>query len=331
MIPESLVLFLFDQNSSLASSSLPPWGSPVSQHNRIRQLGPERFRAFPSHHFFARVYRPSAIATALLNRKSTFCADPEWTTVPFELHHKSSFDRLLDLIARAPALLQQLDQLLMMDPTLARRLVAQDLLASCLDLQAELEQWYAAALAGPQPRFWVSPSSEQQQQQQQSQGGGGGGDMIPRPATFTFQDPLTALSFTYYWSAQVLVVPCLEALVHSVLSPVVDAWPQVFPDLPARLGAVDPDSYGPRAVRGLAENVLRGLDAALAGAGAAQPDMLAFPAQVLEGFYGALGAQTGDAALELMWLASFRAQMAARGQELADAIARRGWTDLAAW
>ena len=313
-VPEGLMLFLFEQNSSLASSNPPPWSSPSAQQNHIKQLGPGRFRTFPAHHFFARTYRPSAITTALLNRKSTFCADPEWTTVPFELHHKSSFDRLLDLAARAPALLQQLDQLLLMDPTLARRLMAQDLLGNCLDLQAQLEQWHAAVLSGPQPCYWVPPQE--------------GGD-ITCPGRFSFQDSLTSLSLSYYWSVQVLLLPCLEMLVHSIFSPVVDAYPQVYPDLPPRLGGVDPDSYGPRVARGFAENVCRGLDYTLAHT--AQPDVLAFPVQVVETFYRALNVQTGDAALELMWLGNFKGQIERRGQELANAVGGRRWADLAAW
>ncbi|KUI65575.1 hypothetical protein VM1G_00544 [Cytospora mali] len=312
-VPESLLLFLFEQNSSLACSNLPPWSDPVAQRNRIRQLGPGHFRTFPSHHFFTRIYRPSAITTALLNRKGTFCADPEWTTVPFELHHKRSFDRLLDLVAQAPALLQRLDQLLALDPTLGRRLVAQDLLANCLNLQAQLEQWYTAVLNDPQPPYWLSPQDNGE---------------IPFSDTFSFRDPATSLCFTYYWSVQVLFIPCLEMLIHSIFSPVVDVYPPVFPDLPPQLNT-NPDNYGPRVVREFAANVCRGLDHALATT--TQPDTLAFPVQVVENFYGALNVQTGDGALELMWLGGFRGRMGMRGQDLADMVIGKRWTDLASW
>ncbi|ROW12720.1 hypothetical protein VMCG_00297 [Cytospora schulzeri] len=314
-VPESVLLFLFEQNASLASSNLPPWSDPIAQQNRIRQLGPGHFRKFPSHHFFARVYRPSIITTALLNRKGTFCADPEWTTVPFELHHKTTFDRLLDLVAQAPALLQRLDQLLVLDPTLARRLVAQDLLGNCLSLQSQLEQWFSAILrfSGPEPLYWVDPQENGE---------------IPFSDRFSFQDPLTALSLTYYWSVQALMIPCLEMLLHSIFSPVVDVYPPVFPDLPPQLN-VNPDNYGPRVVREIAANVCRALDYVLATT--MQPDMLALPVQVVETFYGALNVQTGDGALELMWLGSFRGRMAIRGQDLANEVMGRSWADLAAW
>lgn len=43
-------------NTSLPFSLPPPWKDP----NPIRQLGPSAFQTFPSHHFFARNYRPQA-------------------------------------------------------------------------------------------------------------------------------------------------------------------------------------------------------------------------------------------------------------------------------
>lgn len=312
-LPGSTVLFLlFEHNSSLASSNL-EWSNPIAQHSHIEQLGPRRFQTFPSHHFFARVYRPHAITAAILNRQGIFCAEPEWTTLPFELHHKCAFDRLLDLLARAPALLQRLDQLLVMDPTLARRLAAQDLLGNCLNLQSQLEQWLAAAHNYTQPLYWISTQEHGE---------------IPFTETFSFQNSLDSLSMLYYWSVQVLMRPCLEMLIHTIFSPVLDTYPQVYPDLPPQLN-INPASYSPRVVREYAANVCRGLDYALQTT--TQPDMVAFPVQVVENYYGGLNIQVGDGALELMWLGDFRGRMAMRGQALACAVTGRGWTDLAAW
>ncbi|ROW14390.1 hypothetical protein VPNG_03991 [Cytospora leucostoma] len=312
-LPGSTVLFLFEHNPSLASSNL-QWSSPVAQHTHMKQLGPRRFRTFPSHHFFARVYRPNAITAAILNRQGIFCADPEWTTVPFELHHKCTFDRLLDLLARAPALLQRLDQLLIMDPTLARRLAAQDLLGNCLNLQSLLEQWLAAAHNyAPKNIYWISAQEHGE---------------IPFTEKFSFQSSLDSLSMLYYWSVQILMRPCIEMLIHTIFSPVLDTYPQVYPDLPPQLN-INPVNYGPRIVREYAANVCRGLDYALQTT--TQPDMLAFPVQVVETYYGGLNIQVGDGALELMWLVDFRGRMAMRGRALACAVTGKGWTDLAAW
>lgn len=305
-----MLLFLFEHNSPLTPTS---FQDPATQANGVRQLGPAYFQRFPSHHFFARVFRPSAVTTALLNRTGTFCAEREWISLPFEQHHKSSFDRLLDIMAQITSLLQQLDHITTLDPTLARRHMAQDLLGNFLSMQAQLEQWYAAAFDPRRPRFWISQGQEAQ---------------IPFPEPFSFQDSLTSLLFTYYWALQVLFVPCLGTLVHSIFSPVVDAYPQTFPDLPPHL-TIDPDSYSPFKVREMAVNVCRALDNLLAGT--TQPDTLAFPVKVVETFYAGLVNQTGDGALEMMWLGAFRERMASRGQEIAGVMMTRDWMDLAEW
>lgn len=307
----SVLLFLFEHNSPLAPSSLQ---DATAQMDGIRQLGPAYFQRFPSHHFFTRVCRPSAITTALLNRTSTFCAEQDWLTFPFELHPKTPFDGLLDTLAQTTCLLQQLDHMITLEPTLARRSMAQDLLGNCLGARAQLEQWYISAFDPRRRRYWISHEQ---------------GEQIPFPEPFAFQDSLSSLSFTYYWAAQVLLAPCLETAVHSVFSPAVDAYPhQAFPDLPPQL-AIDPDSYGPFKVREMAVNVCRGLDHALAVT--TQPDALVFPVKVVETFYAGLANQTGDAALELMWLGAFRERMASRARDIAGVMMEKDWVDLAEW
>lgn len=308
---DSVLLFLFEHNSPLTPTG---FQDPAARLDGIRQLGPAYFQMFPSHHFFTRVYRPSAITTALLNKTSTFCAEQEWMTFPYELHHKTSFDSLLDTLARMTCLLQQLDHITALDPTLARRAMAQDLLGNCLGARAQLEQWYISAFDPRRRRYLVSHEQ---------------GAQIPFPEPFAFQDSLASLSFTYYWAAQVLLAPCLEATVHSVFSPVVDAYPhQAFPDLPPQL-AIDPDSYGLFKAREMAVNVCRGLDHALTAT--TQPDALVFPVRVVETFYARLANQTGDGTLELMWLGTFRERMVSRAQNIAGVMMEKDWVDLAQW
>jgi hypothetical protein len=306
-----VLLFLFEHNFPLAPAS---FHDATARVQGIRQLGPARFQSFPSHHLFTRVYRPSAITTALLSRTSTFCAEKDWITLPFELHHKTSFDRLLDTLAQATCLLQQLDQIAALDPTLARRSMAQGLLGNLLGARAQLEQWYVAEFDPRRRRYWVSQDQ---------------GEQIPFPEPFAFQDSLASLAFTYYWAAQVLLAPCLETAVHSVFSPVVDAYPQqAFPDLPPQL-AIDPNSYGVVRVREMAVNVCRGLNFALAVT--TQPDALALPVKVAEAFYAGLANQTGDGALELMWLVAFRERVSSRTRDIAGAMMEKDWVDFAQW
>lgn len=317
---EGMLLYLYEHNSSLAYTGLAPWKDPIAQGNMIRQLGPGHFAAFPAHHFFARVYRPAAIVTALLNRKPTFCGDPEWVTTPWERHPKAPLDRLLDILSQIPSLLQRVDHVLGLEPTMARRLLVQDVLENCLSVQAALEQWHASLHQSSyrsQSAYWISPDQSAAQ--------------IPFTDPLSFRDSLTSVTFLYYWAAQVLFYPCINLLNHTIFSPVVDSYPQVFPDLPLHLH-IDPEAYGSNKVREITTNVCRGLDAALANT--AQPDLLAFPVYMAETFYGGLNVvaqQTGEGAMELMWLVGFRTRMMNRGQNLAGAAMERAWRDLAGW
>lgn len=316
---EGMLLYLFEHNTSVAYTGLAPWKDPMILENNIRQLGPGHFASFPAHHFFARVYRPAAIITALLNRKPTFCGDPEWIATPWERHPKAPLDRLLDILSQIPSLLQRLDHLLSLDPTMARRLMAQDLLENCLSVQAALEQWHNSLHQShyrSQAPYWISPNQSEAQ--------------LPFTNALSFYDSLTSITFLYYWTAQILFFPCIELLSHTIFSPVVDTYPQVYPELPPHLH-IDPESYGPNKTREIASNICRGLDSALAST--AQPDLLAFPVQMVETFYGGLNvvAQTGEGTLELMWLVGFRTRMVHRGQNLAGAVMGKEWSDLAEW
>ncbi|KAK3956833.1 hypothetical protein QBC32DRAFT_380931 [Pseudoneurospora amorphoporcata] len=142
-------VFLYDHNNSTLYTNLysgqPPFKDPAAQnHDPIRRAGPEKFQTFPDHHFFARVYRPNAILTALLNRTPTFLESAEWTSTPWEKHPKSLLDQLFDIIALLPRILSRADRVITEEvPSLPRRQRAQDLLTNCLNIERQLNAWSA--------------------------------------------------------------------------------------------------------------------------------------------------------------------------------------------
>ncbi|CAN8096412.1 unnamed protein product [Discula destructiva] len=320
---EGMLLYLHEQNAPLACNTTgsASWEGPAAQSNKIRYLEPGHFATFPAHHFFVRVYRPAAIVAALLDRRPTFCGDPEWVTASWERHPKAPFDRLLDILSQIPPLLQRLDQLLVLEPTVNRRHMAQDLLANCVSINGALEQWHAMVHQtsyNTQSPYWMAPDQQNAQP--------------PFAGALAFRDQLTSITFLYYWAAQVLFYPCIELLSHTIFTPVIDAYDpaQMYPELPPHLN-IDPQAYGPNRTREIAVNVCRGLDAALAVS--TQPDLLAFPVHVVESLYGGLNvvAQTGDGTMELMWLGGFRGRLMLKGQGLADAVMARSFANLAEW
>lgn len=257
------------------------------------------------------------ICAALLNRKASFLAGQEWMTAPWENHPKSVFDRLFDNVVLLPSILARADRILPHDPTLARRLMAQDLLGNCINVDRQLEEWrhsVVLAAGGDQSRlFWIEDPDAS-------------GAQIPFADTFAFRDTITAVMFIYYWTALIVFYPCAEQLQQAIFQPVLDAFPQIYPNLPPNLH-IDPQRYSHKEVREMAANVCRGLDFALSTT--VQPDMLVVPVYVVEQFYGAINISTGDGALELMWLEAFKMRLTTKGQDIADVIQSRNWFELA--
>ncbi|ELQ41912.1 hypothetical protein OOU_Y34scaffold00247g46 [Pyricularia oryzae Y34] len=312
----------------------------------LGKLGPEHFKIFPSHHFFARVYRPNALFAAVINRKNTFLARPEWTSVPWELHPKAAIDRLLDVIAFVPALLSRAEHILPHAPTLERRMLANDLVGNCLNVQGLLDGWLLSLdhdLAGdgtqvPHQLYWVNPIDDS--------------TSIPfADSTYGFRDLQTATSLIYYWTALLILLPYIERLNQAICEPIPGSFPQLFstefynmtqPEgmsmglmatpLPGGSGSMaDSGSSGGvgsggKSTQELAVSICRSLDFALERS--VQPDLLAVPLTVVEEHYREINMATGEAAMELMWCQSFSEQLTAKGQGIADVVQRRSWREL---
>ncbi|KAK3356925.1 hypothetical protein B0T25DRAFT_141999 [Lasiosphaeria hispida] len=318
---DGIFLFLYEHNNSIASpANVAHWRDV----NSVRRQGPESYRLFPAHHFFVRVYRHNAICAALLNRKPSFLAEPAWTAGPWEFHQKSNFDHLLDTIALLPGTLARADRTFTQDQTLARRLMAQDLLSNCINIESLFDRWYGAATSMPDVLWIEDPDGTDAQ--------------IPFADTFAFCDSLTAVAFIYYWMAQLLFYPCIERLYWTIFEPVVDGpFPQTMPVLPGNL-QINPLKYSMKEVREIASNICRSLDFALIQT--AQPDMLAVPLFVVCQFYQHVGLDMhgggddevfGDGRLELIWCEAFRARLAAKGRDMQEVVQVKQWKDLASF
>ncbi|KAK3340155.1 hypothetical protein B0H65DRAFT_250828 [Neurospora tetraspora] len=162
-------VFLYEHNNSTLYTNLysnqPSFKDSAAQNDPIRRAGPEKFQTFPNHHFFVRVYRPTAILTALLNRTPTFLESAEWTSTPWEKHPKSILDQLFDIIALLPRILSRTDRVTEEVQTLSRRQRAQDLLTNCLNIERQLNAWSSSfsaemtAAISRQTTAVITPSS----------------------------------------------------------------------------------------------------------------------------------------------------------------------------
>ncbi|TXC09807.1 hypothetical protein FocTR4_00005532 [Fusarium oxysporum f. sp. cubense] len=303
---QSYCIFFFEHETAYA------FGESGSQ--QMRRMGPAYFSHFPNHHFFVRVYRPLATGFALLRRQDTFVSSPDWKTVPWHRHPKSLLDHLLDLVLLLPAIFSQVDQIVPSEPTLHRRHSAQQLLRDCLSLERHLDAWFQMA---NRPSFehpvayWteelISP-----------------GGLIPFTNSYAFRDANTGLAFLYYWMTQILFHQCIESLHRAIYQPVIDAYPNMWPDLPFDL-QIDLNRY--QHGRMFAADICRGLDSVLHDT--VQPDMLIMPMAVAMDLYRDINSVSQDGLMEIMWIDNFRSRLIEKGQHVAGVLQSQTWSEVA--
>lgn len=303
---ESYCVFFFEHNLLVGA------GEPGS--DEMKRLGPAYFSQFPNHHFFVRVYRPLSVGYALLSRRETFLSAPEWRSVPWHKHPKCSLDQLFDLLLFLPSIFAQTDGIAPLEATLNRRLRAQELLQSCLSLERQFDLWHHLA-SQPSPghplAYWAEELTSP-------------GGLIPFSNSYTFKDGLTGLAFLYYWTAQVLFHRCVETLHRIIFQPIIDAYPNMWLDLPLEL-QIDVTRY--QHGRKFAADICRGLDSVLDNT--VQPDLLVSPMMTAMDLYKELNAASQDGLMEMMWLDNFRSRLVEKGQHVADVLQRQKWIDVA--
>ncbi|KAK2045568.1 hypothetical protein LZ31DRAFT_240256 [Colletotrichum somersetense] len=313
--PEGICAFLFEQNtSSLVTNGINPWGAPQEHLDVVKKLGPAYFSQFPAHHFFVRVYRCSAITLALLHRKATFLESIEWCTIPWERHPKTVFDRLFDIIAPLPSIFARVDRTIPFAATLQRRLKAQELLENCLQLERSLEELelFARAPTTEHPHaYWIEEPDDPDVQQ------------IPFADSLVFKDGISSVTFLYHWMSLLLLHRCIEALHHAIFQPVIEDFPNMYPDLPPHL-QINLARYQQR--RDFASRICRALDFALSTT--VQPDLLAAPLAVALEYYREINASSRDGELEIMWCENFKLRLKSKGQDIANVLQSRSWADI---
>ena len=95
-------------------------------------------------------------------KESSFMARKEWLELPWRSVQKSAFDRLLDLVLQAPALIRRGEDIGKAGPDCQGTLAAQ-LFNDCLELDRQLEEFYGSIIEeADRPIFWPVPSNQDQ-------------------------------------------------------------------------------------------------------------------------------------------------------------------------
>ncbi|OLN85805.1 Transcriptional regulatory protein moc3-like protein 10 [Colletotrichum chlorophyti] len=314
-VAEGICAFLFEQNPSfLVTNGITPWSVPQEHMDAVKKSGPEQFSQFPAHHFFVRVFRSNAITLALLHRKATFLSSFEWCTMPWGLHPKSLFDRLFDVIIQLPGIFARTDRIIPFAATLQRRLKAQELLGNCLQVERQFEEWHSFAHAPTTEHpyvYWIEEPDDPNEHQ------------IPFADTLAFKDGVSAVMFLHYWMSLLLLHRCIESLHHTIFQPVIEDFPNMYPDLPADLH-INLARYQQR--REFAARICRALDFSLSTT--VQPDLLMAPLAVALNFYREINTSSTDGELEIMWCENFKLRLASKGQDIANVLQSRAWVDI---
>lgn len=250
---------------------------------------------------------------ALLSRQDTFLSTQEWMVNPWMRHPKSLFDHLLDHILALPGIFARADMLKSMEPTLNLRHRAQDILRDCLALEYRFDAWLRVASQGNDQvpyAYWAEELTSP-------------GGLIPFSNSYVFKDGITGLAFLYYWMAQVLFHRCIDHLHRTIFQPVIDAYPNMWPDLPPDL-QVDVTKY--QNSRELAADICRGLDSALDST--VQPDMLVAPMTIAMDYYKEINTTSQDGLMEIMWLENFRGRLLEKGQHISDVLQQQEWVEV---
>ncbi|KAI6091823.1 hypothetical protein F4821DRAFT_173382 [Hypoxylon rubiginosum] len=311
---EGLCLFLYEQNSSAAYSNEAPWKEPTALSDQIRKAGPAAYQSFPAHHFYARVYRPSAIWASLLNRQPTYLCSPEWTVVPWERHPRTPLDDLLDILVLLPSIFSRADRITPLGATVPRRLKARDLLSNCVNIERQFDIWYTMVHQrvdeSGSPLYWVGDAVP-------------GSVQMPFPEVFHFPSPLIGLVHVYYWAALIGFNQCIYGLLDIIFESENEnlSGPVVLPEIPS---GVDFQKYHPAQTRMIAANVCRSLDFVLRTT--AQPDLLAAPFWAVSEFYEGIG-RYGEGELERRWCAGFKERLEAKCRDMSPWLQEKKWVD----
>ncbi|KAI0408542.1 hypothetical protein F4802DRAFT_353205 [Xylaria palmicola] len=308
---EGVCLFLYQQNSSAMYSQEAPWSGMPKFEDAIREPGPSAYQTFPAHHFFTRVYRPSAIWAALLNRQPTFLSSPEWTVVPWEHYHRTSLDDLLDIVVLLPSIYSHADHIISLDSSTDRELRARDLIDNCINIEAQFDIWLSVMQQRTRPPsmpYWVTDSTER-------------ASYLPFTEPLSFASPSLCLLHVYYWTVLVGFHQCIYTLLEVIRESGNDgSSTSTAPPLP---GGLDPRKYQPAETRELASMVCRSLDFALRTT--TQLELLTAPAWIVRDFYQQMKA-FGRCELEVLWVDDFVERMKVRGREMSAWLEEKRWT-----
>ncbi|RFU81151.1 hypothetical protein TARUN_1060 [Trichoderma arundinaceum] len=166
----------------------------------LEAQGPERCRSGFMHQIFSHLRLQTFVAAMAENELHPF-ASPEWTTTPFEIHHKLIFDKLVDILFAVQRCLSVANRLIAPQVGDARQLTT-ELGILIQDARFQIQQWRSECM------FYASQKGEQGDQEKSvlTAEGDATTSLDTHDFMLPFTDVPTAALISLYDAANVIVL-----------------------------------------------------------------------------------------------------------------------------
>ena len=170
------------------------WLSHAAGVGRLLEArGPESFTTAKGHAIFLHVRVSIAIRYSAA-RQACFLSEPEWLTLPWKNHPKNMLHKMADVMVFLPVVLETYDHL-QADTSLdfgETRRQRQCLLAKCIALDKQLQNWYTALCAeiNGRPLWHTFPSDDAS---------------YPFSHLFRFDESVVAYTIMLYWTCAMAI------------------------------------------------------------------------------------------------------------------------------
>lgn len=126
-------------------------------------------------------------------RKKTYLSEPEWMSIPFEVHPKMPWQHLIDILLECPELMDRAVDIKTAEDPKRKLKLALDMNHTCWDLDRRLQEFFdrLVGLIGAS-LFWSVPLPEE--------GKVLFGETYPFDKSLEFHDPWTGTTLVLYWA-----------------------------------------------------------------------------------------------------------------------------------
>jgi hypothetical protein len=144
------------------------------------------------HHMFV-FFRLQTIMSALEYHQPTYLSEEIWRTLPWRYNPKTRFDKLLDIVSKAPAIYRQADDFEILGPQ-EKLIGACAVIKDCWKVNNTMQRFYEESdAASSRSLYWEEPSTQSLVRNIE--------DLTIFPTVYHFPDIEVGKAMVFYWAA----------------------------------------------------------------------------------------------------------------------------------